>query len=63
MPGMSLRWDRSGIIGSERKVFAKWSDNGSQFSYLMSINSSGVPFFVVNAGGNKVANATTDMLS
>ena len=54
-------WVRNGTSGSERKPFAKWADSGTQHSWLLSIDASGIPLFAVNDGGINIANATTDL--
>ena len=33
-------WVRIGTANGEYKIFAKWSDNGAQFSYLLSLTAA-----------------------
>ena len=54
-------WVRRESTGAEQKVVAKWADAGGQFQYLLTINASGVPLFVVNTSGNATATATTSL--
>jgi len=54
-------WVRTNAPTSERKVFAKWADAGSQFSYLLSILSNGRAQFATFTGGTDIVAGTTDL--
>lgn len=54
-------WLRLESTTAERKAFAKWSDAGGDFQYLISALADGHVQMVVNTGSNGVAEGTTDM--
>jgi len=54
-------WVRTNAPTVERKVFAKWADAGSRFSYLLSILSNGTAQFATFTGGTDIVVGTTDL--
>lgn len=55
-------WVRAVALVGEAKVFAKWADSGTRFSYLLSVQVSGIPLFAVNTGSVTLTAGTTDLL-
>lgn len=54
-------WVKTNAPTAERKLFAKWADAGSQFSYLLSILSNGTAQFATFTGGTDIVAGTTDL--
>jgi len=54
-------WANTNAPSTERKIFAKWADAGSQFSYLLSILANGTAQFAIFTGGTDTVIGTTDL--
>ncbi len=57
-------WVKIESTVAEKKAIAKWSDSGSQFSYLLSVGLDAgfaPPIFVVNTGSNTVVQSSTNL--
>jgi len=55
-------WAQLASVNGEKKLFAKWADAGSQFQYLLSIDSDEQVQFAVYAGGVSLTAGTTTMV-
>jgi len=56
-------WIRLEALNGEQKIFAKWSDAGGVFQYLLSLDSLDRLLFAVFPGVTKIANGATTLVA
>jgi len=49
-------------VTTDGKVFGKWADVGTRFSYLLQMQSSGTALFAINTGSVTLTASTTDLV-
>lgn len=54
-------WAKIRSVNGEYKIFAKWADNGGQFTYLLSLLPNGHALFAVFPGVTKLTEGTTNL--
>ena len=53
---------RLDTVNGEKKVFAKWSDAGGDFQYLLTVNSAELCLFAINDGSTVTTTGTTTLV-